>query len=151
MKKYLLSFLCCASLSAAEFEHKITVSPSGNESKSGKKEYVADIEVTKFAKGEAPLLLAKTTMDCIEGKKAKIEFASPDNVDVLIVSVLVPKNNPSEAKASIYLTEDQAVVLSQKENIKINQKATEQIVNIIPRLKFHSWADNREKIAQADK
>ncbi|HEY5236042.1 MAG TPA: hypothetical protein VIJ14_07685, partial [Rhabdochlamydiaceae bacterium] len=81
---------------------------------------------------------------CIEGTKAEVELKSPDEHDVLIVSVLVPENNATEAKASIYMTEFKKVVISKDENIKI---AGENI-KIGTKRKFRTWADIREKIAQ---
>ncbi|HEX2580211.1 MAG TPA: hypothetical protein VHK67_07415 [Rhabdochlamydiaceae bacterium] len=137
MKKVLLSILCLGSLGAAPFEHKITVAPTEKMSESGKKEYLAKIEVTKVSEKGAPIIIASPKMVCVEGTKAEMKIKSPDNVDVLIISVLVPENNKDEAKASIYMTEDKKVVLSVEEKIKINSQK-----------KFRTWADLREKRAQ---
>ncbi len=137
MKKYLLSALCFASLGASPFEHKITVTPTQNVSESGKKEYLAKVEVTKTSEDGTPMVVASPRLVCVEGTKAQVKIKSVDDVDVLIISVLVPENNPTEAKASIYLTDEQAVVLAVEETVKIETKK-----------KFRTWADIREKIAQ---
>jgi hypothetical protein len=137
MKKFILSMLCCASLGAAHFEHKITVTPTEKTSESGKKEYLAKVEVTKISEKGAPLVIPIPKLVCVEGTKAEVKIKSPDNIDVLIVSVLVPENHKDEAKASIYMTEDKEVVISVDEKVKINTQK-----------KFRTWADIREKRAQ---
>jgi len=137
MKKVLLSILCLGSLGAAQFEHKITVAPTEKTSDSGRKVYLAKVKVTKVSEKEAPVIIASPKIVCVEGTKAEVKIKSPDNIDVLIVSVLVPENNKAEAKASIYMTEDKKVVLSVDEKIKIDSQK-----------KFRTWADLRERRAQ---
>ena len=141
MKKFMLSMVCFASLGAAQFEHKITVRPTEKTSESGKKEYLAEIEVKKLSENEDPLFIEVPLLVCTEGKKAEAKVKSPDGADVLIVSVLVPENNATEAKASIYMTEFREVVISKEENIKIG-------TSIPTKRKFRTWSDIRELRAQ---
>jgi hypothetical protein len=135
MKKWILSVLCFASLGASEFEHKITVTPT-EKTTEGKKEYLAQVEITKNNK-EGSWVIPIPNLICIEGAKAEVKVESPDNMDILVVSVLVPENNTGEAKASIYLTENKEVILSIDEKVKINSKK-----------RFRTWSDIGEKRAQ---
>ncbi len=146
MKKFILSMVCFASLGAAQFEHKITVTPTEKTSKSGKKEYLAEIEVKKLSVNEDPFVIEVPLLVCMEGTKAEVQVKSPDEADVLIVSVLVPENDATEAKASIYMTEFKEVVISKEEKIKIGAK--EEDLKIGTKRKFRTWADIRELRAE---
>ena len=119
MKKYLLALLCCASLSASQFEHTITITPSQT-SESGKKVYLAEIKIMKMFADGSPFAVATPTLVCVEGEKAEVKVGSQEEGNLLIVSVLVPENNTEEAETSIHMTEGTEVVISEEKMIKIS-------------------------------
>ena len=118
MKKYLFALLCCASLSASQFEHSITITPYQT-SESGKKMYLAEVKVMKLFADGSPFVVAVPALVCVEGEKAEVKVGSPEEGHVLMVSVLVPENNHDEAETSIHMTEGTEVVISKEEMIKI--------------------------------
>ena len=118
MKKYLLALLCCASLSASQFEHTITITPQASES--AKKVYLAEIKVMKLFGDGSPFPVATPTLVCVEGEKAEVKVGSQEEGNLLIVSVLIPENNTEEAETSIYMTEGTEVVISEEKTIKIS-------------------------------
>jgi hypothetical protein len=139
MKRYLFSIFCCAmlGLEAKQFEHKITITPTQTTTADQKKEYLAEVGVTRIPGGET--LTLKFT--CVEGKKGEAQIESPDKTDFLAVTVLVPENNPqNEAETSICYTQDRAIILSAEEKVKINTQIT-----------VRSWADRRQEILQSIK
>ncbi len=133
MKRYLFSILCCAILKLeAAPDHKITITPTQTVSPSGKKEYLAEIELDDAL---------RMSFVCMEGEKADMELESPDKTDFLAVTVLIPENNPTnEATTSIYLEEAGEVVLSMEETIKINCL-----------IKARSWSDRRKQLLKFGK
>lgn len=118
MKKYLLALLCCASLSASQFEHSITITPQASESE--KKMYLAEIKVMKLFADGSPFVVATPTLVCVEGQKAEVQVGSLEDGNVLVVSVLVPENNTEEAETSIYMRENSEVVISEEKMVKIS-------------------------------
>ena len=132
MKKYLLALLCCASLSASQFEHTITITPSQT-SESGKKVYLAEIKIMKMFADGSPFVVATPTLVCVEGEKAEVKVGSQEEGNLLIVSVLVPENNTEEAETSIYLTEGTQVMISEEKMVKIIKSA-------------RTWAERRQQL-----
>jgi hypothetical protein len=105
--------LACLGLEAAQYKHKISVSPMDWQTDEEEKQYIAKVEIEKIAEDDSsPQLIASPVVSFIEGKPAKVQ------VEGLQVDILVPKNSAT-AQVSIVLVEDAKIVMSAAETVKI--------------------------------
>jgi hypothetical protein len=131
MYKFLVPTVCLAifGLQAAEYTHKIKVMPSENQPASGKKEYIAEVEVKRISEpGAEEEIIATPQLVCIEGAPAEIKIESDDKTDYLLVKVLVPKGS-AQAETSIQLTDEKKMVISATEKVKIAADASKRIAD----------------------
>jgi hypothetical protein len=135
MKKWLISIFCLISLGlqAAQYRHKISITPlAANEE--GKKTYQAKIELTKqLDENSEPLAMDVPKLVCIEGQLTEATNTLADKSD-LTVKIFIPENE-NEAKALLLLQEDNTVVLSSEEAVKIGNVRA-----------IRHWADKREQL-----
>lgn len=136
MKKCLISIFCLMSLGlqAAQYRHKISITPlSVNEE--GKKTYQANVKLTKqLDENSDPFVIDVPQVVCIEGQLAEATTTLADKSD-LIVKIFVPENH-NEAKASIFLQEDNKVVLSSED----------EVVKIGNLRVIRNWAEKRKQL-----
>ena len=121
MKRYLFATICLMTfgLQAAEFSHKITIAPVTSET--GKQEYLAKILIERKAdENSTAVTFASPELVCVEGETSKSEIASEDKADHLLVTVLVSKDSEqTKAKTTVFLKENNQVVISSEEEIDI--------------------------------
>lgn len=134
MKKCFISLFCFISLGlqAAQYQHKISITPlPANEE--GKKTYLAKVKLTKqLDENSEPFVIDVPKLVCIEGQLTEATNALADKSD-LIVKIFIPENE-NEAKALIVLQEDNAVVLSSEETVKIGNLRV-----------IRNWSERREQ------
>jgi hypothetical protein len=140
MKKYLISLFCLLSLGlqAAQYRHKISITPlPANEE--GEKTFLAKVKLTKqLDENSEPFVIDVPKLVCIEGQLAEATNTLADKSD-LVLKIFIPENQ-NEATASIFLQEDNKIVLtSQDEIVKIGNLRV-----------IRNWADRREQLLRDD-
>jgi hypothetical protein len=119
MKKLLLLALslACVSLEAAHFQSSMSVSSTSN-----KNEFLVEMQIEKLCDGcSIPELIASPKIICSPGEPAQVTIGSEDQADFLSIQVMIPKNtSQTGVQASILMKENNQVVLSLNNDIKVN-------------------------------
>lgn len=133
MKSHLIAIFSLLSLGleAAQFQHKISIA-----TESGQKEYTAEVIITKQQDEQSePVVIYSEKFTCLEGDVTE-RTESPEPFDLVAVRIVIPNNHQNQAKASIFLQENNKVVL-EKENETVQIKQVRVI---------RHWSDRRQQL-----